>query len=65
MSIDISPESASALAKAQGVELSLQGAADAAKFAALVLGNSAKAFAALAFEDEPSGYAAAQRRNAP
>ena len=65
MSIDITPESASVLVKAQGVELSSQGAADAAKFAATVLGNSAKAFAALAFEDEPSGYAAAQRRNAP
>ena len=33
--------------------------------AALLLENSAKAFAQLAFEAEPSGYTAALRKNAP
>lgn len=65
MSNPVTPEFAAALASAQGVGLSPEGAADAAKFATLVLGNSAKAFGKLAFEDEPSGYTAAQRRNAP
>ena len=32
---------------------------------ALVLGNSAKAFAQIAFEEEPSGYTAALRKHAP
>ena len=65
MSQSITPDFVIALAKAQGVALAPEGAADAARFAALVLANSAQAFATLAFEDEPSGYAAAQRRNAP
>ena len=64
MSQAISPETAAAMVSAQGVTIAPEGAVDAAKFAALVLGNSAKACAKLAFEDEPSGYPAAQRRNA-
>jgi hypothetical protein len=63
MSNPVSPETAAALLEAQGS--SVENAADVAKFATLVLGNSARAFATLAFEDEPSGYTAAQRRNAP
>ena len=61
----ISPEIAAALLSAQGVTPTVESAAEGARFASLVLGNSAKAFAQLAFEVEPSGYAAAVRRNAP
>lgn len=65
MGTPVSPEMAGALVSAQGVTPSAESAADDARFASLALGNSAKAFAQLAFEDEPSGYAAAMRRNAP
>ena len=65
MSNPVSPEVAGALVRAPGVVPTVESAADDARFASLVLGNSAKAFALLAFEDEPSGYDAAQKRNAP
>ena len=65
MTVPVSPEVAAALVSAQGVTPTVESAADDARFATLVLGNSAKAFALLAFEDEPSGYAAAMKRNAP
>ncbi len=65
MSTPVSPEVAAALISAQGVTPSVESAADDARFINMVLGNSAKAFAQLAFEDEPSGYVAAQERNAP
>ena len=65
MSIPVNPEVAAALVSAQGVTPSAESAADDARFINLVLGNSAKAFAQLAFEDEPSGYVAAQKRNTP
>lgn len=61
----VSTETAAALLEAQGAPTTDEGAADVAKFATLVLGNSAGAFSRLAFEDEPSGYIAAQKRNAP
>jgi hypothetical protein len=56
---------AAALLEAQGVASTPEKAAAGAGFATLVLGNSAKAFAQLAFEEEPSGYAAALRKHAP
>jgi hypothetical protein len=65
MAIPVSPEIAGALVSAQGVAPTVESAADDARFATLVLGNAAKAFAQLAFEDEPSGYATALGRNAP
>jgi len=65
MTKPLSPEVAGALVSAQGVTPTMESAADDARFATLVLGNSAKTFAELAFEDEPSGYTAALRRNAP
>lgn len=65
MTIPVSPEVAAALVSAQGVTPTAASAAADAHFATLVLGDSAKAFAQLVFEDEPSGYAAALRRNAP
>jgi hypothetical protein len=65
MTNPINPDLAAALLGAQGVASTPEGTEAAARFATLVLGNSAKAFAQLAFEDEPSGYTAALRRNAP
>ena len=65
MTESITPELAGALVAAQGVPPTPESAAADARFAALVLGNSAKAFAQLAFEDEPSGYTAALRKNTP
>lgn len=65
MTSPMTPDTVAALARAQGADITPQNAADAAKFAALVLEGSAKAFAGLAFEDEPSGYSAAKLRNAP
>ena len=61
----VTPELAAALVSAQGVTPTPESAAADSRFATLVLGNAAKAFAQLAFEEEPSGYTAAQRRNAP
>jgi uncharacterized protein len=65
MSHPVIPELAAALLSAQGVASTPESTEAAARFATLVLGNSARAFAQLAFEDEPSGYTAALRRNAP
>jgi hypothetical protein len=65
MTDPVSPETAAALCRAQGVAVTPEGAADVARFATLVLTNSARAFEKLPFEAEPSGYAAAMRRNAP
>lgn len=58
-------ELAGALLQTQGVATSGEGPAEVAKFAARMLGNSAKAFANLTFEDEPAGHVAAMRKNAP
>lgn len=65
MTVSLPPEAAAALVTAQGITPTSESAADDARFASLVLGNAAKGFAQLAFEDEPSGYPAAQRKHAP
>ena len=65
MDIKFSPELAAALIQAQGISSTPESAETNARFANLVLGNSASPFAKLAFEDEPSGYTAALRKNAP
>lgn len=65
MTKPVSPEIAGALVSAQGVAPTVASAADDARFATLVLGNSAKAFAQLTFEEEPSGYTVALRKNSP
>ena len=65
MTDPINPEVAGALLRAQGAAATPESAEAGARFATLVLGNSAKAFAQLAFEEEPSGYTAAMRSNAP
>jgi len=59
----ITPEAAAALLAAQGVSAP-EGADGYARFVTLQLGNSAKAFARLAFEEEPSGYTGALKANA-
>ena len=65
MTRPVTAEIAAELLGAQGIDTTSESAAAAARFAELVLGNSAAAFAQLAFEQEPSGYSAALRRNAP
>lgn len=65
MKTDFSAELAVALVNAQGISCTPESAAEDAKFAASVLERASAAFARLAFEDEPSGFTAAQRRAAP
>ena len=65
MTQTVTTEAAAALIDAQRITPSPQGAEGAARFATLALDGAAKAFATLAFEDEPSGYVAAKLRNAP
>ena len=65
MANPINPDLAAALLAAQGAASTPESAEATARFATLVLANSAKAFAQLAFEDEPSGYTAAMRKHAP
>ena len=61
----VTPELAGALVSAQGVTPTPESAAADARFATVLLGNAAKAFAQLAFEEEPSGYTTALRKHAP
>lgn len=65
MTNSIHPDVAAALLGAQGIASTPESAEAGARFATLVLGKSAKAFAQLAFEDEASGYTAALRKGAP
>lgn len=65
MTIEYKPELAAALANALGVPTTPESAAADAKFAGSLLERTEIAFSRLAFEDEPSGFTAAQRRNAP
>jgi hypothetical protein len=65
MKPEISADLAIALVKVQGVQISREGAAECASWVAGVLERAAPAFAQVAFEDEPAGYTAAQRRSAP
>ena len=65
MTNPLNPDLAAALLAAQGAVSTPENTEAAARFATLVLANSAKAFAQLAFEDEPSGYTAALRKHAP
>jgi hypothetical protein len=65
MTNPIKPDLAAALLAAQDLASTPESAEAGARFATLVLGNSAKAFAQLAFEDEPSGYTVALRKHSP
>lgn len=64
MTKPINPDVAAALLDAQGIASTPESAEAGARFATLVLCNSARAFAQLAFEEEPSGYTAALRTHA-
>jgi hypothetical protein len=61
MSAPVTPEAAAAFLQAQGLSPTQEGSQANARFATLQLGNAGKAFAKLAFEEEPSGYTAALR----
>lgn len=63
MTQPLPPEAAAALLAAQGISATPESAEAHARFATLQLGNSAQAFAQLAFEEEPAGYTAALRAN--
>ena len=65
MAKPLTSEHAAALLEAQGIASTPESAETNARFATLMLGNSAPPFAKLAFEDEPSGFTAAMRKNAP
>lgn len=65
MTNPINSDLAAALLAAQSIATTPEGAEATARFATLMLGNSAPSFAKLAFEDEPSGYTAAMRKHAP
>jgi hypothetical protein len=65
MGTPLSTDTAAQLLGAQGIAATPEIADSGARFATLVLGNSAQAFAALAFEEEPAAYTAALRANAP
>ena len=60
----LAPEAAAAVLGAQGIQAAPEAADGYARFVALQLGNSARSFARLAFEEEPSGYGAALKANA-
>ena len=59
------PDAAAALLAAQGLPVTPESADAYARFVTLQLGNSAKEFAQLAFEEEPAGYVAALKANTP
>lgn len=63
MNRPLSAEAASAMLEAQDLSPTPENADAYARFVSLQLANSAKEFAQLAFEEEPSGYVAALRAN--
>ena len=65
MDAEIRPEWIVATLRAQGVATDLAHAQTHAALLALMLNGGAPAYAKLAFEVEPAGFAAEQRRNAP
>ena len=65
MQKDLAPENLLALLAAQGVTADATRAPGNAAALASVLKVAAPAFARLGFEEEPAGYVAEQRGNAP
>ena len=65
MQKDLAPENIVALLAAQGVTTEATRAQSTAAALTSVLKVAAPAFARLGFEEEPAGYLAEQRRNAP
>jgi len=61
----VTQELANMLLAAQGVQPAPGATAVTAESASRMVEQSADAFAGLGFADEPSGFVAAQRRNAP
>ena len=65
MQKDMTPDNVVAVLAAQGVTAETARAQSNAAALASVLKIAAPAYARLAFEEEPAGYLAEQRRNAP
>ena len=65
MQKEMNPESVVATLAAQGVATETKRAQSYAAALSVVLKGAAPAFAKVAFEEEPAGYVAEQRRNAP
>ena len=65
MDAEIRPDWIVATLAAQGVATDAARARTHAALLALILNGAAPAYARLAFEEEPAGYTAQQRRNAP
>jgi len=65
MSKDLTPEWVVAALEAQGVASDAKRTQNHGTLLATVLKTAAPAYAKIAFEEEPAGYVAEQRRNAP
>jgi hypothetical protein len=65
MSKELTPEWVVATLEAQGVAGDIKRAQNSGALLATVLKTAAPAYAKIAFEEEPAGYVAEQRRNAP
>jgi phosphoenolpyruvate synthase/pyruvate phosphate dikinase len=65
MAAEIRPDWIVAMLAAQGVATDAARAQTHAALLASILNGAAPAYARLAFEEEPAGYIAQQRRNAP
>jgi len=65
MDAEIRPEWIVATLRAQGVATDLAHAQTHAALLASILNGASPAYARLAFEEEPAGYTAELRRNAP
>ena len=65
MQKDLTPEWVVATLAAQGVATETKSAQSYAAALSVVLKGAAPAYAKVAFEEEPAGFVAEQRRNAP
>jgi len=65
MDAEIRPDWIAATLAAQGVATDAARAQSHAALLASILNGAAPAYARLAFEEEPAGFTAEQRRNAP
>jgi hypothetical protein len=65
MQKDLTPDSVGATLAAQGVAIETKNAQAYAAALSVVLKGAAPGFAKIAFEEEPAGFVAEQRKNAP
>ena len=65
MQKDLTPDTVAATLAAQGVATETTRAQGYAAALSAILKGAAPAYAKLAFEEEPAGFVAEQRRNAP